>query len=190
MRPMLIRACFALFLLHLLPHATQSAAAGDLSRARGSFVDEIRVGVLAANLENGGDGGDYTINTELLFSRLGGPYNDSVFDTFFHPRPHVGASLSPDGVNQLYAGLTWDYHLTNSLFVESSFGGAAHDGETAKNNPDSYGCSVQFRESASVGFELTQHVRLMATVDHMSNAGLCGENQGLTNAGVRLGYRW
>jgi hypothetical protein len=28
----------------------------------------------------------------------------------------------------------------------------------------------------------------MATVEHMSNAGLCSQNRGLTNVGVRLGY--
>ena len=28
------------------------------------------------------------------------------------------------------------------------------------------------------------------TVDHMSNAGLCGNNRGLTNAGVRLGIKF
>jgi len=27
-------------------------------------------------------------------------------------------------------------------------------------------------------------------VSHMSNGGLCDENQGLTSAGVQLGYRW
>ncbi|WP_081449527.1 acyloxyacyl hydrolase [Rhodomicrobium vannielii] len=30
----------------------------------------------------------------------------------------------------------------------------------------------------------------MATIDHMSNAGLCDTNRGLTNAGVRLGYKF
>ena len=31
---------------------------------------------------------------------------------------------------------------------------------------------------------------LMATIEHSSNAGLCSENRGLTNAGLRLGYRF
>ncbi len=30
----------------------------------------------------------------------------------------------------------------------------------------------------------------MATIDHMSNAGLCSENRGISNAGLRLGYKW
>jgi hypothetical protein len=50
------------------------------------------------------------------------------------------------------------------------------------------GCAVTFRESATAGFRITQNWSIMATVEHMSNAGLCVENRGLTNAGLRLGY--
>ena len=28
----------------------------------------------------------------------------------------------------------------------------------------------------------------MATIEHLSNAGACGQNRGLTNVGARLGY--
>jgi lipid A 3-O-deacylase len=49
---------------------------------------------------------------------------------------------------------------------------------------------VNFRESASLGLALSPDWRLMGTVDHMSNAGLCGNNRGLTNAGVRLGIKF
>ena len=28
----------------------------------------------------------------------------------------------------------------------------------------------------------------MATVEHLSNAGLCANNRGLTNVGLRVGY--
>ena len=31
---------------------------------------------------------------------------------------------------------------------------------------------------------------LMATIEHYSNAGLCEHNRGMTNFGVRLGYRF
>lgn len=194
------RTACATALICIIPGFATSASATDpIERGPGysvergpgySFIDEVRFGVLAANLEDGSDGGDYTINGELLFPRFGGNYDDPIRNYFFRPRVHVGVSISPDGVNQVYTGLTWDHHLTDRLFFETSFGAAAHDGETGVD-PDSYGCTVQFRESASIGVELTEHLRVMATVDHMSNAGLCDDgNQGLTNAGVRLGYRW
>jgi lipid A 3-O-deacylase len=155
-------------------------------------VDEVRLGVLAANLDEGdSEDAETLINGEILFGRFSGPHGDPLHDFFLSPRPHIGFSVTPDdGTNQVYAGLTWDFRLSDRLFVEASFGGTLHDGPTASSDPDSYGCSLLFRESASIGYELTERLRLMLTVDHMSNAGLCDQNQGLTNAGVRLGYRW
>jgi hypothetical protein len=186
------RLSCAAALLFALPIFTAPASADPLKDGPGySFIDEVRIGAMAANLEDGSHGGDYTINGEVLFPRLGGgSYGDPIRDYFFHPRLHIGASISPGGVDQVYTGLTWDHHLTDRIFFETSFGAALQDGETSGNDPDSYGCSLNFRESASIGIELTEHLRVMATVDHMSNAGLCDGNQGLTNAGVRLGYRW
>ena len=156
-------------------------------------IAEIRLGVVGTDLEPGGGGdGQAAINVELLTDHLGESENASIFERLLHPRLHLGATLNPDsgGVNQANAGLTWDYPLSNSLFVETSFGTALHDGGTSGSNSDSYGCTLQFRESLSLGVSFNEHLRVMATVDHMSNAGLCDENQGLTNAGVRLGYRW
>jgi lipid A 3-O-deacylase len=155
-------------------------------------LDEVRLGVLAANLEEGGsEEAEVLINGELLFGRPEHAYSDHILDYFLRPRPHIGFSITPDeGTNQVYAGLTWDLELTGGLFVEASFGGVLHDGPTDSNDPNSYGCSLMFRESASLGYNINEHVRVMLTVDHISNAGLCDQNQGLTNAGVRLGYRW
>jgi hypothetical protein len=36
------------------------------------------------------------------------------------------------------------------------------------------------RIGAAVGFRLTERWSVMATIEHMSNAGLCIENRGLT----------
>ncbi len=156
------------------------------------LFNEARLGVFAADLDPGGASDDtISINGELLTPKVVGDYADTFLNAFLTPRFHLGTTFTTDyGINQVYGGLTWDYHLTDALFLETSFSAAIHDGETDNNNPDSYGCTVQFRESLSVGVHLTRQMSVMATVDHMSNAGLCDENQGLTNAGVRLGYRW
>lgn len=171
------------------------AKAGDLNDAASPIpvFDEFRFGVLAADLDPGGATDDtVAINAELLTPHVGGPYQGSILESFLHPRLHIGTTVNTDdnGVNQLYAGLTWDHNLGERLFFETSFGGAVHDGETGDNNSDSYGCTLNFRESASIGVHLTERMSIMATIDHMSNANLCNENQGLTNAGVRFGYRW
>lgn len=151
-------------------------------------VDELRMGVLATDLEDSKyNSGGAVINGEALFGRFRPNYSDSLRQFVFNPRPHLGFSFNPSlgGVSQAYAGLTWDLKLNEKLFFEASLGGTVHDGAT-----ESYGCSVMFRESASFGVNLTQSTRLMATVDHSSNGGLCDPNKGLTNAGLRLGYRF
>ena len=157
-------------------------------------ISEIRLGAFAANLDEGeSEDAETLINAEILFGRLGrADYADPIWDVLLRPRPHIGTSISVDegGTNQVYAGLTWEVRLTDWAFVEASFGGTLHDGPTDGNDPDSYGCALLFRESASLGFDIAERTRLLFTVDHMANAGLCVQNQGLTNAGVRLSYRW
>jgi hypothetical protein len=155
------------------------------------LFSEYRIAVLAADIEPGGGSDDgVAVSIELLTPHRGAAHY-SLVEHLLNPRFHVGALVhTDDGVNQAYAGLTWDYYLTDSIFVETSFGGAVHDGETDSDSTDSYGCTLNFRESIGIGADVTESISIMATVDHMSNADLCDENQGLTNAGVRLGYRW
>ncbi len=130
------------------------------------------------------------MNLEVLGGRFPGGYENSILDFFLTPRPHVGTTIGFGKTDEFYFGVTWDVRLTGNTFFEASFGGAAHDGPLHELNISSYGCQVNFRESASLGLALSPDWRLMGTLDHMSNAGLCGNNRGLTNAGVRLGIKF
>jgi lipid A 3-O-deacylase len=154
------------------------------------LIDEVRFGVLAHTIDanNGEDGAD--LNLELLFRRLEGRYDNPLLDFALRPRIHIGASVNTAGdTNQVYAGLSWNVQLAPKLSLELTFGGALHDGETGAGAADSYGCSLNFRESASVGYALDERWTIYGTIAHMSNADLCDENTGLTSAGVRLGYK-
>lgn len=167
--------------------STPPAMAGSLTT--GGFIDEFRFGVLAQDLEDNDDEDGIAISAEVLFPHLG-PRKGDALDIFLSPRPHIGAQINTDDDTSLaYAGLTWDVWLSDMIFVEASFGGAWHDGPTGDSG-DSFGCELNFRESASIGLALTESWRLLATVSHMSNAGLCDENSGLTSGGLQLGYRW
>ena len=127
------------------------AASGNA--AAGGFIDELRLGGLAQNIEPTGRGHEHGTT------------------------------------NKLYAGLTWDAPLAQGFFVEGSFGLALHDGGLDEPGRAHYGCRLNFRESAALGYDIDPHWRVMLMVDHMSNADLCLQNRGLTNAGLRLGYR-
>jgi hypothetical protein len=167
-----------------LPGGTASASSG--------FLSEFRFG-LSAQDPWGSEGRDGSANLtgEILFAK---PFTASdLFTSYFVPRPHVGGSVNFDGMTSFaYAGLSWTVDLTPSLFVEGSLGGAVHNGKGRQANPfdqhQQIGCSPLFRESGSVGVRLSANWSLMATVEHLSNAGSCSDNRGLTNIGARVGY--
>ncbi|HEY1243453.1 MAG TPA: acyloxyacyl hydrolase [Hyphomicrobiaceae bacterium] len=167
-----------------------AAQAPPSDRAPFALIDEVRFGLLAHSVEpsNAEDGVD--ANLEVLFARPAANYDNAWLDVILRPRIHLGTSINTGGdTNQLYAGLTWDAKLAQRLSLEFTFGGALHDGPTGDGHEDSYGCSLNFRESASLGYALDERWTLYGTVAHMSNANLCDHNSGLTSVGVRLGYR-
>jgi lipid A 3-O-deacylase len=153
-------------------------------------LDELRLGGSYHSIEGWTNEHGVDVTAEALFGRQDPQRPASISEFFLKPRWHVGASLNTSGdTSQLYAGLTWDLYLTNTLFLEGTFGGAVHDGPLDEPHRASYGCRANFRESAGVGLRLTEHWRLLAEIDHMSQAQLCADrNSGLTNVGLKLGY--
>jgi hypothetical protein len=146
----------------------------------GSIIDELRLGLFEHNLEPGGREDGIDLNGEILLAPL---------DLLLDPRPHFGTTVSLTGeTSQLYAGFTWQVPLGETFFIEASFGGAIHDGPLDQPGVASYGCTWNFRETASLGWRMTGRLSLLATIEHMSNADLCDRNRGLTNGGLRLGY--
>ncbi|HXI88122.1 MAG TPA: acyloxyacyl hydrolase [Parvularculaceae bacterium] len=158
-------------------------------------IDEIRLGVLAH------DSGPFTrrkehgagINGEIIFKA------PRVLKFLGSPRPILGASIATEdgATNAVYAGLAWQVKLPSRFFVEGGAGIAVHDGDTQFKPTDKningtiyLGCRALFRLSADLGYRLTDRLSVSAHADHMSNAGLCDDNEGLDNTGVRLGYRF
>jgi lipid A 3-O-deacylase len=169
------------------PAATAQAPVRDQSPF--PLIDEVRFGALAHSIDASNDEDGADLNLELLFRKPGGRYDNPLLDFALRPRAHIGTSVNTAGdTSQVYAGLSWDVQLAPKLSLELTFGGAWHDGPT-EGGPDSYGCSVNFRESASLGYALDERWTIYGTISHMSNADLCDRNTGLTSAGLRLGYK-
>jgi hypothetical protein len=112
------------------------------------------------------------------------------------PRPHFGGTIDFDGkTSNLYTGLTWTFNLDQNVFVEGSFGEAVNDGkigpmQDVPHGHNAMGCNWSFHETASVGYRLDEDWSVMSTIEHYSNAGICVENRGLTNYGLRIGRRF
>ena len=152
--------------------------------------DEVRIGIMdhdSSIFRKRHETSDPDINAEVLFA------SPKMLDWAYSPRPLIGATINTGGGTSLgYAGLGWNFDLGSNFFIDASLAGAIHNGETDKSTKDSrdYGCRVQFHETLSLGYDLDQHSSIMATIGHMSNAALCDKNDGLTNVGVRYGYRF
>ena len=171
---------------------TGMASAADLAASPApsaspfGYLSEVRVGGFSHDYRSP-ERGSIDFNGELLFGTPGRAFTG--YDALV-PRIHLGTTINFAGkTSHVYSGFTWTYDLTSALFVEATFGGSVNNGvRYAVPGRNAMGCPVTFRESASAGLRITTNWSLIATVEHMSNAGLCVENRGLTNAGLRLGY--
>lgn len=157
----------------------------------GGVLSELRLGGAAQDPWSN-ERGTANVNGEVLLAKPA-----LVADRFwsvFVPRPTIGGSFNLAGRTRYgYVGATWTVDVTERVFVEGFFGAAVHDGATGPRafTPPRFsalGCSPLFREAGAVGFRLDEHWSVMATVEHMSNAGLCVENRGLTNVGAKIAY--
>ncbi|WEJ58740.1 acyloxyacyl hydrolase [Devosia sp. FJ2-5-3] len=172
---------------------TAPALAQDLG------LSEIRGGVFVHSADEPGDlFGVFSVermqdvNVELLFDVPG----MSSWLAWGELRPHLGATVNFQGLESMvYGGVSWTVPIADSpVFVEASFGGALHNGNTQGNAvypARNLGCGLVFRESVSLGVKLNDNAAIMATAEHASNANLCDNgNRGLTNMGIRFGYRF
>lgn len=186
-----MRRIVALLFASLAVSAPVLAQDFGLSEIRGGFyahsADEPGALFGVFNVERMQD-----LNVELLFDAPGLTSWVSLGEL----RPHLGATLNTAGLeSMIYAGISWTVPVLDTpLFVEGSFGGAVHNGNIvghAVYPARNLGCPVVFREALSVGVQVSDQASIMATIEHASNANLCDNgNRGLTNLGVRFGYRF
>jgi len=160
---------------------------------RGGFLSEARFGVFSVEPFSENDDWSAAVHAEILFEKPFTPAD--LFSSYFVPRPHLGGSLDLDGgVNFAFAGLTWSFDLNPRVFVEASVGGAWQETRAAAFTPEqrasgvAAGCAPSLRESASVGYRLSETWSFVASVEHLSNRGVCDETSSMTNFGARLGY--
>lgn len=174
--------------------AGSPGAAQQFSERPGLFgiFDEVRLGAVYPVQPN--DDSGLTLSGQLYFKSFVPPFQNYWANTLLRPRVHVGGNVATgdDPINQVYAGLTWNFPLFGRVFAEASFGGTLHDGPLdSPGDGLDLGCEFLFRESIALGFDVNDRWRVLASADHSSHADLCdGGNSGITHAGVYVGYRF
>lgn len=178
------------FLSVLLTFATFGAACAQL-------LDEARAGVYVQSCCGFGSDKEQgaAVNAEALFS------SPRFLTVLGAPRPLIGATIATDSdaTSQVYSGLEWKVDLASRWFVAVSPGLVIHNGETDTFDPIAdagrvdetvfYGCRVLFRIAGDAGYKLTDRLSASFHWNHISNAGLCTDNEGMDQIGVRLGLR-
>ena len=169
---------------------TSAAVAGPIEEVRGGVYAQGCCG-FGSDKEQG-----VAFNGEAVFSS---PRFLSILGS---PRPIVGATVATDSdaTSQAYAGLDWKIDFTSRWFVTGGIGATIHNGETDRydaavdaarvSNTVFYGCRVLFRVAGDVGYRLTDHLSASFHWNHISNADLCSDNEGLDQMGLRLGVRF
>jgi len=120
--------------------------------------------------------------------------SNALLATFLAPRLEAGAMINTFGLTSYaYAGLNWRTPKWGPVFAELGFGGAVNDSSTNPHDMEhtDLGCPVTFRESAGIGWQLTDRIDILASIEHISHANLCSNtNPGLTSVGLRVGYHF
>jgi lipid A 3-O-deacylase len=163
------------------------------------WLDELRGGLSFHSVDKAGPNPLFglidtsrgiDVNAEVLFN----PFDLGDLSFLGEFRPHIGATINTGALeSMIYAGLSWTFHpFDGPVFIEASLGGSINNGATigAVAPARNLGCNILFRESVSLGFDITENASVMLTAEHASHAGLCSvaANEGLSNLGIRFGY--
>ncbi|MEI3851774.1 MULTISPECIES: acyloxyacyl hydrolase [Ensifer] len=162
--------------------------------AEGVF-DEMRFGVTTSIASGDKQEDGVFPSFTVYFDPFDADGATDLGEKLLRPRVYTGAAVatSSNGVNQAYGGLSWTFDMTRRFFVEFGAGGTVHDGDLDDPNGSGpqLGCRFLFREYAVAGVRLDEHWNVSASVEHASHANLCdGPNNGLTRAGLALGYKF
>ena len=177
------------------------AQAGSLDDAYGfdaGIVSEVRGGIHAhaattAFLPWNGTY-DFSDVSDVSFDVLFTSPDMDAFSWLGSPRPELGATINFNGGESLaHAALVWQLPILDSQFyLEGALGAAIHSGhlDDAPPGERNLGCRVNFYERFGAGMNVTENVTATLTYDHTSNADLCEFNDGFSNIGVRIGWKF
>lgn len=163
------------------------------------IVDELRFGINAHDVHHAAL--PFLVN-EWRLDKI----EDASFDVLFRtpdieafrwigsPRPEFGTTINLAGRDSLaHLGLTWQLPIFETpVYLEGSFGAAINNGylTNAPEGRKSFGCRVNFYERFGVGMHVTDSVTATLTYEHTSNNEYCDANDGLSNFGLRVGWKF
>lgn len=107
--------------------------------------------------------------------------------------PDFGASVTTaGGTSYAYADAEYRIVTPFGLYFGLGLGAAVHDGYLDPTSPvhKALGSRVLFHIPAEAGIQFAGHYSVAIYFEHVSNAWLARDNEGLDNLGLRFGYRF
>ncbi len=104
---------------------------------------------------------------------------------------NAGATINSAGnTSFIYGGFLWDVALTNRFHVVTGLGLAYNDGETTLVSRDrkALGSHMLFRIPIELSYSIDRKRRVSLAYDHLSNAYIKKDNEGLDTFGIRFRY--
>jgi len=119
-------------------------------------------------------------------------YLADKLDNWLRAYPHIGASINNKGyTSNLYTGLTWHADLGSSFLLDASLGISINNAEKKiSKKRRGLGSNLLFRESLSLGYKFSEIHSISIMIDHISSADIAKPNPGLTDIGIRYGYKF
>ena len=194
--------------LHIVPWAVTILMGGASAQAQSlmspepfaGIIDEVRLGISAHDVGYGlfPDPGALTLSQleDVTFDILFTSPEIDAFRWIGSPRPDLGVTINMDGQDSLaHLSLTWQLPIFDTpLYLEGALGAAIHNGYiTGSHDParhSNFGCRLNFYERYGIGAHLDDNVTATLTYEHTSNNGWCAMNQGMSNLGLRLGWKF
>lgn len=155
------------------------------------LIHEVRIGVMAHDVDglwsgqHKEKGVDYS--AELVFGHPLAEFWSGVV------RPNVGFDWHNRGdTSKAYGGLVWHWNNDRRLSFELGLGAALHTGERETNDmhEKQLGSKLLFRIPIELGYEVAERQRVSLFFEHVSNAWLANENEGMDLLGARWAYKF
>jgi hypothetical protein len=178
-----------------------AAVAGPCA-AQSGIIDQVWVGAFAHDVSNTGANDPKESGTEDTLLEVD-TVRPGLLRAIGAPRIGFSALLNSAGLtNSGAVSLVWDHRLFSRLRGTVGFGMGLSDGVT--NPPPGaagvydtehrvlLGSKVLFREAAGLDWSLTRYWSIGGEFIHMSNGLILGKahNEGINDAGIRLGYHF
>jgi lipid A 3-O-deacylase len=170
-----------------------SAPVPDAALGYVSLIQEVRFGAYTHNPAHD-EGAPVDLSVETLSSPLPLAVTSNPYvNWFITPKIALGAMVNTGGkTSYVFGGFNWRIPIWKMLFFEGEFGGAVNNSpEWHEPGRVDMGCTATFRESGGFGLQLNPNWDVIVNVEHISHASLCSkQNPGITNFGVRVGYKF